>query len=421
MKRSIIWIVLIVLLALTIWKLASNKSIQEERVYRHDRNAAVNVTVDTVRQQAFTEGVRYTGTISSLLEGKVMAEVPGRVVTVAVAEGQWVEKGQVMVKLDGDLLRLQMQAAEVQVEGLEKDQQRYSILTGADAVQGVQLEKTELALRGARIQLSTLKEQVQRTTITAPFSGFVTQLGVEVGTVLNPSMPVAMLTNDRAMELVVSVPGPELTAFRKGQTVMVMPESGEAQVPGTVESVGSRGDMAHNFPVRIDPESRCGPRRETRHGRHRALRPHGCKGVAHHPFHSPHRLLAGSRSVRGGERHRQAETHRNGRARRGHGGRLPRPRPGRDRGHQRIHQPGRWITREIPLINKNKRKQTRHHEHHRTRHQAPIADHRHLRRVAPRRHRGIQGPRRGTDAGLQPAGDHRAHHVPGRRAGRGGQ
>ena len=189
MKRNIIWIVLIVLLALTIWKLASNKSIQEERVYRHDRNAAVNVTVDTVRQQAFTEGVRYTGTISSLLEGKVMAEVPGRVVAVAVAEGQWVEKGQVMVKLDGDLLRLQMQAAEVQVEGLEKDQQRYSILTGADAVQGVQLEKTELALRGARIQLSTLKEQVQRTTITAPFSGFVTQLGVEVGTPRILSLP----------------------------------------------------------------------------------------------------------------------------------------------------------------------------------------------------------------------------------------
>ncbi len=251
MKRSIIWISLLVLLALTVWKLASNKSVQEERVYRHDRNAAVNVTVDTVRQQAFTEGVRYTGTISSMQEGRVMAEVPGRVVQVAVAEGQWVEKGQVIVKLDGELLRLQMQAAEVQVEGLEKDQQRYTILTGADAIQGVQLEKTELALRGARIQLGTLREQVQRTSIIAPFSGFVTQLGVEVGTVLNPSMPVAMLTNDRALELVVSVPGTELSAFSKGQTVMVQPEGGEAQVPGTVESVGSRGDMAHNFSVRI--------------------------------------------------------------------------------------------------------------------------------------------------------------------------
>ncbi|MEO7082304.1 MAG: hypothetical protein ABIY71_12280, partial [Flavobacteriales bacterium] len=49
--------------------------------------------------------------------------------------------------------------------------------------------------------------------------------------------------------------GPELTAFRKGQTVQVILESGEGQVAGTVESVGSRGDMAHNFPVRITLKS----------------------------------------------------------------------------------------------------------------------------------------------------------------------
>jgi RND family efflux transporter MFP subunit len=263
MKRSIVWIILIALLALTVWKLASNKSVQKERVYRHDRNAAVHVTVDSVRQRAFTDGVRYSGTISSLREGKVMAEVPGRVVALEVSEGQWVEKGQVMMRLDGDLLRLQLEAAQVQLEGLEKDQQRYTVLTGADAVQGIQLEKTELALRGARIQVNTLKEQVQRTAITAPFSGHVTQLGVEVGTVLNPSMPVAMITDDRALELVVAVPGTELAAFTKGQAVRVSLEGEARQVQGTVESIGSRGDMAHNFPVRItlqaDPDHRVKP------------------------------------------------------------------------------------------------------------------------------------------------------------------
>jgi biotin carboxyl carrier protein len=355
--------------------------------------------------------VRYTGTISSLLEGKVMAEVPGRVVAVPVAEGQWVEKGQVMVKLDGDLLRLQMQAAEVQVEGLEKDQQRYSILTGADAVQGVQLEKTELALRGARIQLSTLKEQVQRTTITAPFSGFVTQLGVEVGTVLNPSMPVAMLTNDRALELVVSVPGAELTAFRKGQTVMVLPESGEAQVPGTVESVGSRGDMAHNFTGADHPESRCRPWRETRHGRHRALHTHGCEGVAHHPGQCADRFHARTRSVCGAERHRQAAHDRNGRTQAVAWWRWPKDlKPGD------IVVTSGFIsladgTREVPLNREhaNESKQTMT-----------------ITEIAIKRPSLIivifgvlllggvvaYKPWCGTDAGLQPAGDHRAHHVP---------
>lgn len=97
-----------------------------------------------------------------------------------------------MMRLDGDLLRLQLEAAQVQLEGLEKDQQRYTVLTGADAVQGSNWRKRNWRCV-VRIQVNTLKEQVQRTAITAPFSGHVTQLGVEVGTVLNPSMPVAMI------------------------------------------------------------------------------------------------------------------------------------------------------------------------------------------------------------------------------------
>lgn len=251
MKKSIIWIIIIGLLAVTIWKLASNKRTQEEQVYRHDRNAPVHVSVDTVRAIAFATGVRYSGTIEAVHEGKVMAEVPGRVVALEVKEGQWVKKGNVIARLDGDLLRLQLKAAEVQVEGLEKDQQRYGILAEADAIQGVQLEKTELGLRAARIQLNTLQEQVQRTTISAPFSGFVAQLFVDVGTVLNPSMPVALLTDDRSLELVLGVPGAEIKAFSKEQTVQVQIAGSGIPVKGVVESVGSRGDIAHNFTVRI--------------------------------------------------------------------------------------------------------------------------------------------------------------------------
>ena len=251
MKRIIPWIVIVALLALTVWKLASNKRTQEEQVYRFDRNAPVHVVVDTVRSIALSEGLRYSGTIEAVNEGKVMAEVPGRVVAVPVQEGQWVEKGMVIARLDGDLLRRQLNAAQVQVEGLEKDRKRYTVLAAEDAVQGVQLEKTELALQAARIQLGTLQEQVQRTEIPAPISGFIAQLFVDVGTVLNPSMPVAMISDDRALELAIAVPGPELDRFRKDQRVDVLASGSGMRINGVVASVGSRGDMSHNFPVRI--------------------------------------------------------------------------------------------------------------------------------------------------------------------------
>ena len=170
MKRSLIWIILLVLLAATIAKLAKNKRVVEERVYRLDKSAPVHVGVDTVRLQTMSSGQRFGGTVVARNEGRVMAEVPGRVVSVDVSEGQWVERGAVIARLDGELLRLQQEAARITVQGLEKDEARYRILAQADAVQGVQLEKTEQALEAARVQLANMNEQFRRTKISAPFS-----------------------------------------------------------------------------------------------------------------------------------------------------------------------------------------------------------------------------------------------------------
>jgi multidrug efflux pump subunit AcrA (membrane-fusion protein) len=160
MKRWMIWIALGALVALTVWKLASNKRIVQERVYRHDKSAPVHVGVDTVRQALLGEGTRYSGTVEATNDGRVMAEVPGRVVALEVMEGEWVERGAVIARLDGELLRLQLEAAQVQVGGLEKDHARYTILAKADAVQAVQLEKTDMALEAARIQRDNLNEQL---------------------------------------------------------------------------------------------------------------------------------------------------------------------------------------------------------------------------------------------------------------------
>ncbi len=251
MKRWMIWILVGALLALTVVKLVLNKRTVEERVYRHDRNAAVHVAVEAVRSGGAGEGPRFGGTVVPLREGRVMAEVPGRVISVEVHEGQSVRKGDVIARLDGELLRLQKEAAQVQVAGLEKDLARYRVLTAADAVQGIQLEKTEQALEAARIQSANIGEQLRRTTITSPFDGEVTQLLVEVGSVVGPSVPVAQLSDPRDLEVLLYVSELEVSRFRDGQVVQVMVGDVPGAVQGTVSSVGRRGDMANRFPVRI--------------------------------------------------------------------------------------------------------------------------------------------------------------------------
>jgi RND family efflux transporter MFP subunit len=251
MKRPLIWIILIVLLAATIAKLAMNKRVVVERVYRLDKSAPIHVGVDTVRAAGVADYKPFGGTLVSAHEGRVMAEVPGRVLSVEVQEGQWVEKGAVIARLDATFLKLQQDAAQVQVETLEKDQARYTILTEADAIQAVQLEKTQMALNTARIQLANVTEQVRRSIITAPFTGQVVQLFVEEGTVVGPTMPVAQLADPRTLEVSILVSEADAHLFQEGDTVSVQVGPKSTPLHGAVQSVGRRGNAAHAFPIRI--------------------------------------------------------------------------------------------------------------------------------------------------------------------------
>jgi membrane fusion protein (multidrug efflux system) len=252
MKRWMLWTGLAALLALTVVKLVMNKRTVEERVYRHDKNAPVHVSVEAALLGGTGQGPRYGGTVVPLREGRVMAEVPGRVLRVAVREGQQVRQGDLIAQLDGELLRLQQESAQVQVAALEKDQARYRVLAAADAVQGIQLERTEQALQTARIQLANITEQLSRTTIRAPFDGEVTQLLAEEGTVVGPSMPVAMLSDPRELEVLLQVSEVDVARFQQGLSVQVTLGDLADPLKGTVHNIGRRGDVANRFPVRVE-------------------------------------------------------------------------------------------------------------------------------------------------------------------------
>lgn len=107
--------------------------------------------------------------------------------------GSSVKVGQALIQLDNSLLKLQLQSVEVQIKGLEADVKRYTVLANAEAIQGVQLEKSHLALKSANVQKATLLEQINKTTIKSPFNGIVTAKMTEEGAFAAPGMPLCRL------------------------------------------------------------------------------------------------------------------------------------------------------------------------------------------------------------------------------------
>ncbi|HRP91144.1 MAG TPA: efflux RND transporter periplasmic adaptor subunit [Edaphocola sp.] len=251
--KKIIWIIAgVAVVGMMMFKLLSNKKTTENRIYQYDKEKPISVSVDTIRLQNIVDAGNYTGTFEPNKETKISADIQGKINAVLVDVGSYVSKGQTLIQLDNSLLKLQLQTVEVQIEGLEDDVKRYTILTEADAVQGVQLEKARLGLKSAKIQRATLLEQISKTSIKAPFNGIVTAKLNEEGGFAAPGVPLLQITDISTLRFTVNVPENDLVKFQNNQTYKINADVyPDISLSGKVSMIGSKANMGNSFPIQF--------------------------------------------------------------------------------------------------------------------------------------------------------------------------
>ena len=253
MKKTIIYIsIALALIVIVVFQLKRNKETTVNRVYQYDKEQAINVQAITLKLESIKNDISYTGTFEPNKETKVSADIQGKINSVLVDIGSPVRKGQDVIQLDNSLLKLQSQGVDIQIEGLEADVKRYTILASADAIQGVQLEKTELALKSAKVQKATLMEQIKKTTITSPFSGIVTAKLTEEGAFAAPGIPLLQITDIASLKFTVNVPEQELSQFETNQLYSLSADAyPETVLSGKVIMTGSKANMGNSYPVQF--------------------------------------------------------------------------------------------------------------------------------------------------------------------------
>ena len=253
MKKTIIYIsIALALIVIVVFQLKRNKETTVNRVYQYDKEQAINVQAITLKLESIKNDISYTGTFEPNKETKVSADIQGKINSVLVDIGSPVRKGQDVIQLDNSLLKLQSQGVDIQIEGLEADVKRYTILASADAIQGVQLEKTELALKSAKVQKATLMEQIKKTTITSPFSGIVTAKLTEEGAFAAPGIPLLQITDIASLKFTVNVPEQELSQFETNQLYSLSAAAyPETVLSGKVIMTGSKANMGNSYPVQF--------------------------------------------------------------------------------------------------------------------------------------------------------------------------
>lgn len=251
-KKIAAIIVGVVVIAGLVLKLKSNKDIAEKSVYQYEREKPISVEAKKLQLANVDGDLSFSGTFEPYKESKISAEQPGKINRIMVDVGNAVKKGQTLVQLDHTLLDLQLQSVLVQIEGMDKDVHRYAILSQADAIQGVQLEKAELGLKSANIQKATLMEQIAKTTVRAPFDGIITAKLNEEGAFAAPGIPLLQITDISQLKFTINVSESDLKLFPAKQSQVISSDAfPDISLEGKDLMVGSKANLGSSFPIQF--------------------------------------------------------------------------------------------------------------------------------------------------------------------------
>jgi RND family efflux transporter MFP subunit len=192
---------------------------------------AQNIAV--VEQTTLRVGPLLSGSLEPARQAEVRAEITGTVVQSLVDNGQAVQKGQLLARIDDTAIRDQwlsarslVTAAQNAVAVARREEERTQRLADAGAVAERDLEvarqgriSAEAQLEDARARLSLAQRQLENTQIRAPFAGLVSERGASAGDVVQLGSEMFTIVDPSSMRLEASVPSEALTALRIGDPV----------------------------------------------------------------------------------------------------------------------------------------------------------------------------------------------------------
>ena len=187
----------------------------------------------TVAPQTLQRVVRVTGTLQPSQQAPIASQASGRVEAVNVRPGDRVAAGDVLVQVDVERLRLDLNlqrsnaaATQSQLTLAEAQFDRVQALVDRGVATTSDLDQARTTLEGLRANLSALSDQVQaaelslrQATVTAPFAGIVSDRSVEPGQFVTTGTPLVSIVDLSTVELIAQAPVTAGALVAPGQAV----------------------------------------------------------------------------------------------------------------------------------------------------------------------------------------------------------
>jgi len=229
-----------------------------------EAEAAVPVEVQALQRAAMVAVYSGTAPIEAHEEAEVVAKVGGEVRQILVEEGDAVQAGQLLARLDGDRLRLEVAQTEANLRKLERDYKRQLELSEKGLVAKGTAENAKFDLDALRAAYDRARLELSYTEIRAPIDGVVSARHIKLGNTISANEPTFRVTDLDPLVAYVHIPEKEFRKLAPQQTADVVVDAlGGERFKGVISRISPTVDpKTGTFRARVevpDPSRRLKP------------------------------------------------------------------------------------------------------------------------------------------------------------------
>ncbi|MCC6753808.1 MAG: efflux RND transporter periplasmic adaptor subunit [Saprospiraceae bacterium] len=183
------------------------------------KGPALKVNAYRLQPRSHIASIFSAGTVVAIDQVMLSPETGGKLVKLDIPEGRWVQKGQLIAKLNDAELQAQLQKLRIQEALASEKEDRKRRLRETNSIGKDEYEDAKYQLEVIRADMGILKSQIEQTEVRAPFPGVVGLREYSAGAYVQAGTPLVSLVDPKALAIEFYVPEQQGGLVRQGQRV----------------------------------------------------------------------------------------------------------------------------------------------------------------------------------------------------------
>lgn len=198
---------------------------------------AVPVAVERAERGAASSYYTTTATLEAASHAELLARTTGVVREILHEEGDTVEKGALLLRLEDDEAQLRVQQAEANYRLAQAEYDRRKAMLDGGLLSDGDFDTTKSNLEVRESELGLAKVALAYTQVTAPFAGRVVRRHVDLGASVAPGTPLFDLMDVTPLLAKIHIPAKRMGFVEVGQPIQITLDGTDEPLVGVVSLV----------------------------------------------------------------------------------------------------------------------------------------------------------------------------------------